>query len=245
MSPLYAASLKMNDVKDKQNASKTDEWRKVRQVGKGTLLCQLDTGAYASVINTMQLKQVAPNYKIKQTKKPWCGMANTESFQWCYPSCKIQGQVVKCEPLVHRQETETIIVRKSLATLQLDLESAQDKCRCRHERATGPVPGSTKCIRMEFFRETIPQRLTYGNACGTWSLKTTSCTPSQDCGEAGHNRKYKETYFQYTAIQRVHSREDHCDADWPQTLRDNTPQAYNSSTIEIAGHDSESERMWP
>ena len=81
MSPLYAASLKMNDVKDKQNACTTDEWRKVLQVGKGTLLCQLDTGAYASVITTMQLKQVAPNSKIKQTKKPWCGMANTESFQ--------------------------------------------------------------------------------------------------------------------------------------------------------------------
>ena len=34
-----------------------------------TLHCQLDTGAYASVINTTQLKQVAPSAQIKQTKK--------------------------------------------------------------------------------------------------------------------------------------------------------------------------------
>ena len=35
----------------------------------GPTSCQLDTGAYASVINTMQLKQVAPNAHIKQTKR--------------------------------------------------------------------------------------------------------------------------------------------------------------------------------
>ena len=38
-------------------------------MGNNTLHCQLDTGAYASVINTTQLKQVAPNAQIKQTKK--------------------------------------------------------------------------------------------------------------------------------------------------------------------------------
>jgi len=66
---LHVASLKMNDIKDKQNACGSDEWWKVLQVDNDTLHCQLDTGAYARVINTMQLKQLAPNAMIKQTKK--------------------------------------------------------------------------------------------------------------------------------------------------------------------------------
>ena len=66
---LHVASLKMNDIKDKQNACGSDEWWKVLQVDNDTLHCQLDTGAYARVINTMQLKQLPPNAMIKQTKK--------------------------------------------------------------------------------------------------------------------------------------------------------------------------------
>ena len=35
-------------------------------MGNSTLFCQLDTGAYASVINTTQLRQIAPNAPISQ-----------------------------------------------------------------------------------------------------------------------------------------------------------------------------------
>ena len=66
---LHVATLKMNGIKDRQNSCESSEWWEVLQIGNGTLHCQLDTGAYASVINTMQLKQVAPNAKIKPTKK--------------------------------------------------------------------------------------------------------------------------------------------------------------------------------
>ena len=38
-------------------------------MGNSTLFCQLDTDAYASVINTTQLRQIAPNAPIKKTKK--------------------------------------------------------------------------------------------------------------------------------------------------------------------------------
>ena len=38
-------------------------------MGNSTLFCELDTGAYASVINTTQLRQIAPNAPIKKTKK--------------------------------------------------------------------------------------------------------------------------------------------------------------------------------
>ena len=70
---LHVASLEMNGISDKQKACENDEWREVVDVGNSTLHCQLDTGAYASVINTTQLKQVAP--------RPWCHTANTESHQ--------------------------------------------------------------------------------------------------------------------------------------------------------------------
>ena len=63
---LHVASLEMNGISDKRNASKNDEWWEIVQVGNSALL---DTGAYASVINTTQLKQVAPNTPLKQTKK--------------------------------------------------------------------------------------------------------------------------------------------------------------------------------
>ena len=66
---LHVASLEMNGIRDKQETCESDEWWEVVEVGNNTLHCQLDTGAYASVINTTQLKQVAPNAQIKQTKK--------------------------------------------------------------------------------------------------------------------------------------------------------------------------------
>ena len=81
---LHVATLKMNGIKDRQNSCESSVWWEVLQIGNGTLHCQLDTGAYASVINTMQLKQVATNATIEATKKTlaWCRRANTESLQW-------------------------------------------------------------------------------------------------------------------------------------------------------------------
>ena len=66
---LHVASLEMNGIRVKQKTCENDEWWEVVEVGNSTLHCQLDTGAYASVINSTQLKQVAPSAQIKQTKK--------------------------------------------------------------------------------------------------------------------------------------------------------------------------------
>ena len=66
---LHVASLEMNGIRDKTKTSESDEWWAVVEVGNSTLHCQLDTGAYASVINITHLKQVAPRALIKQTKK--------------------------------------------------------------------------------------------------------------------------------------------------------------------------------
>ena len=66
---LHVASLETNRINDNQNPGEKDEWCEFLKVGNSTLFCQLDTGAYASVINTTQLRQIAPNAPIKKTKK--------------------------------------------------------------------------------------------------------------------------------------------------------------------------------
>lgn len=52
---LHVTSLEMNDISDKQKTSDDDEWWEVVEAGNSTLHCQLDTGAYATVINSTQL----------------------------------------------------------------------------------------------------------------------------------------------------------------------------------------------
>ena len=64
---LHVASLEIIDISEQKTGE--NEWWEVVEVGNSTLHCQLDTGAYASVINTTQLKQVIPSAQIKQTNK--------------------------------------------------------------------------------------------------------------------------------------------------------------------------------
>ena len=66
---LHEASLEINRINDNQNPGEKDEWCEFLEVGNSTQFCQLDTGAYASVINTTQLRQIATNAPIKKTKK--------------------------------------------------------------------------------------------------------------------------------------------------------------------------------
>ena len=66
---LHVASLEINRINDNQNPGEKGEWCEFLEVGNSTLFCQLDTGAYASVINTTQLRQIATNSPIKKTKK--------------------------------------------------------------------------------------------------------------------------------------------------------------------------------
>ncbi len=49
---LHVASLEMNSINNKQSPRENYEWWEVVKVGNSFLHCQLDTGAYASVINT-------------------------------------------------------------------------------------------------------------------------------------------------------------------------------------------------
>ena len=66
---LHVASLEINRINDNQNPGEKGEWCEFLEVGNSTLFCQLDTGAYASVINITQLRQIAPTARIKKTKK--------------------------------------------------------------------------------------------------------------------------------------------------------------------------------
>ena len=58
---LDVASLEINRINDNQNPGEKDEWCEFLKVDNSTQFCQLDTGAYVSVINTTQLRQIAPN----------------------------------------------------------------------------------------------------------------------------------------------------------------------------------------
>ena len=56
-------------MSNKPAASETDEWWENVQVEGLTLQCQLETVAFASVMNTIQLQQIAPLATIKPTVK--------------------------------------------------------------------------------------------------------------------------------------------------------------------------------
>ena len=64
---LHVTYLEVNGVNDKSASSETDEWLESVKVGDKTLRCQLDTGAYASVLSASQLQELAPNAPIKPT----------------------------------------------------------------------------------------------------------------------------------------------------------------------------------
>ena len=102
---LHLASSKMKSINDKQSPRENDEWWEVVEVGNSSLHCQLDTGAYASVINTAQFKQVAPSAEIKQTKKTLvsCSQHQITAKGYVTLPVKIQRQGVKCELLRHRE----------------------------------------------------------------------------------------------------------------------------------------------
>ena len=61
--------LETNGVSDKPAASETEEWWENVQVEGQTIQCQLDTSAYASVINTIQLQKIATKATIKPTSQ--------------------------------------------------------------------------------------------------------------------------------------------------------------------------------
>ncbi|RMX56429.1 hypothetical protein pdam_00008849, partial [Pocillopora damicornis] len=74
-----ATSLEINGINDNQNVSEKDEWCEFLEVfGKSTLFCQLDSGVYARVINTTQLRKIAPNALLR---RHWFPIANTISNQ--------------------------------------------------------------------------------------------------------------------------------------------------------------------
>ena len=69
MHPLRVTGLEVNGVNDSPATGENDEWWESVQVNDHTLECQLDTGAYASVLNANQLHQIAPKATVKPTNK--------------------------------------------------------------------------------------------------------------------------------------------------------------------------------
>ena len=66
---LQVTGLELNGVNDGPVTGENDEWWESVQVNDHTLQCQLDTGAYDSVLNANQLHQIAPKATVKPTIK--------------------------------------------------------------------------------------------------------------------------------------------------------------------------------
>ena len=70
MQILNFRTLKFHQVEEISCQRKeTEEWWETVPIGQRTLQCQLDTGAQASVLSTNQLRRVAPEARIKKTRK--------------------------------------------------------------------------------------------------------------------------------------------------------------------------------
>ena len=64
---VHVIYLEVYGVNDKSAGRESDEWLESVKVGDKTLRCQLDTGAYASVLSSSTLQELAPNAPIKPT----------------------------------------------------------------------------------------------------------------------------------------------------------------------------------
>ena len=115
------------------------------QIGNGTLHCQLDTGAYASVIKTMQLRQVAPNAKIKPTKKTLVSYSQHRITPMGYITLPVRfkDRRLNVNFYVIDSKQKPILSGKGCQALNF----VQQVHNILHKRTTGPASGSAECIR--------------------------------------------------------------------------------------------------
>ncbi len=60
------------------------------EIGQGTLKCQLDTGAQATVLTTDQLKSVAPEARIRKTHKRLVSYSQHQILPRGYTTLKVK-----------------------------------------------------------------------------------------------------------------------------------------------------------
>ena len=107
-----------------------DEWV---QVGQGTLHCQLDTGAQASVMTTKQLRSVAPDERIRKTHKRFVSYSQhhaDHAYRMCNTESGTRAERDKGEVfIIYQAQNQMVYSFKQLLIQHSDLESATESKR--------------------------------------------------------------------------------------------------------------------
>ena len=149
---LHVASLEINRINDNQNPGEKDEWCEFLEVGNSTLFCQLDTGAYASVINTTQLRQIAPNARIKKTKKTLvsCSQHQIKSKDYVTLPVRLKDKELnvnfyvidsKQKPILSGKVCQALDLVQRVHKIDVNLEELLNQ-RPDLQNASGVMPGT-------------------------------------------------------------------------------------------------------
>ena len=118
---LHIRSLKFHQVNKESCHPKDEEWWETVEIGQGTLKCQLDTGAQASVLTTEQLKSVAPEARIRKTHKRLVSYSQHQIVPRGYTTLKVKhnAKQVKVKFFVTDKPQNPILSGKACKALNL------------------------------------------------------------------------------------------------------------------------------
>ncbi len=118
---LHIRSLKFHQVNKESCHPKDEEWWETVKIGQGTLKCQLDTGAQASVLITEQLKSVAPEARIRKTHKRLVSYSQHQIVPRGYTTLKVKhnAKQVKVNFFVIDEPQNPILSGKACKALNL------------------------------------------------------------------------------------------------------------------------------
>ena len=180
---LRVTGLEVNGVNDSPATGENDEcWESV-QVNDHALQCQLETGAYASVLNANQLQQIAPKATVKPTNKTLVS----------YSQHRITP--VGCVSLPVRYKGRTIHVKFYFIENQPEEGSLDNQRKGSLEKQQKPILSGKVCQALNLIQrvhklDTSLQELleqhpelehASGAIPGTYSIKTDPTAKPQNC----------------------------------------------------------------
>ena len=149
---LHLKSLRIHEVDSEAGLQKDNEWWETVQVGRGTLQCQLDTGAQASVMTTKQLRSVAPDARIRKTRKRLVSYSQHQIMPRGCATLRVKHKQkeIKVKFFIIDQAQNPILSGKACKALNLvkrihEIDHSLKELLIQHpdlESATGSMPGT-------------------------------------------------------------------------------------------------------
>ena len=163
---LQLSYLEVNSVNDKWARSETDEYLESVQAGYKTLRCQLDTGAYASVLSASQLQELAPNTPINPTSKILVSYSQHRITPVGHVilSVRHKDRVINAKfissttnrKLYSQERCQDLNLNKQVQKLDTSVQELLDQ-HPELENASGVMPGNV-----------LNQNRSHRKACSTW-----------------------------------------------------------------------------